>query len=447
MRPLFIATVALLLTAGPARAAAAPLHSDVNGDGLADVALLDDIESIDAAGATVLFGTRDRSAPAVREEPGDRGFRIVAGGSDSMGGAKVIGDVNGDGLADVLAVAGDHGLYVVFGKRDTATVVLSEHANGSALAMSPSPTFVAGAGDVNGDGLADLIHILYGRRNFARVRFGSREKPFSTGFSIRSSGRVKRIVNPQLASAGDTNGDGLDDVAIAAPDPNGRRNGFDLEEMVFVVWGRKGTSPVTLTQGRRSSSARVVAGGRPAGRALVPNRCWCQLYEFGSAGDLNGDGRDELAVMWQSGRNGRLDLLYGSRKTRAAFLPGRAGASLTDADWAIPFVAWGDRDGDGRDDLMLPARKGNGLRLLSGRQARRDRAATALGAPVVRGAFSVAQPTGDMDGDGQGDLVVGWWNDDFTASHYAIVYGANPQPAVSAMRAGPGVTALPPKSG
>src|SRR5687768_973514 len=106
MRPLLIAAALALFTAWPARAAAPPIHTDVNGDGLADVALLDDVDSIDAAGATVLFGSRDRGAPAAREEPGDRGFRIVGGPSDTMGGAEVIGDVNGDGLADVLAVVG-----------------------------------------------------------------------------------------------------------------------------------------------------------------------------------------------------------------------------------------------------------------------------------------------------------------------------------------------------
>ena len=462
MRPLLIALALVLLASGPARAAVAPPSSDVNGDGLADVALLDDIDSIDAAGATVLFGVSDRSAPALREEPGPRGFRIVAGGSDTMGGAEVIGDVNGDGLADVLAVIGDYSLYVVFGKRDTATVVLSEYRSpddsfksptpgfrdGTAgVALNAAPTFASGAGDVNGDGLADLIHITQGRRTFAKVRFGAREKPLSRGFTIRAGGRVKRIVNPQLAATGDTDGDGLGDVAVVVPDPNGRRDGFDLEEMVFVVWGKKGTRPVALTQKRRSSSARVLAGGRAAGRALVPRRCWCQPFDVGRAGDLDGDGRDELAVSWEDGRRSRTDVLYGSRKTRAAFLPGRAGATITGTDWAIPFAAWGDRNGDGRDDLMLPARKGNGLRLLSGRRAQGTRAAAALGAPRVRGSFSLARPTGDMDGDGQDDLLVGWWNDGFTASHYAIVYGANPQPPVDATKPGPGVTALPPREG
>ena len=439
---LLIAVICLLAAAGPARAAAQPPHTDVNGDGLADVALLDDIDSIDAAGATVLFGARDRGAPATRVEPGERGFRIVGRRSDRMGHAEVIGDVNGDGLADVLAAVGDYELHVLFGKRDTATAVLGESAGVELTDVSP--TYAAGAGDVNGDGLADLIHITQGRRTFAKVRFGDRENPLARGFTIRPGGRVKRIVHPQLAAAGDVNGDGLGDVAVAAPDPNGRQEGFDLEEIIFVVWGRKGTSRVTLTQGRRSSSARVLAAGRPAGRALVPNRCWCQPFEVGAAGDLDGDGRDELAVTWQDGAGGRIDVLHGSRRTRTAFFPGRAGTTVTRADWAYPFVAWGDRDGDGRDDLALPARKGDGLRLLSGRRARATVDATRLGF-VVRGDIDVSRPVGDMDGDGQTDLMVGWMNDSFTASHYAIVWGANPQPAVHAHRTGPGVTQLPPK--
>ncbi len=89
---------------------------------------------------------------------------------ESVSGA---GDVNGDGLADVIVGApfADPGgnssageSYVVFGKADTAPVNLSDVAGGTGGfvingidAFDYSGVSVSGVGDVNGDGLADFI--------------------------------------------------------------------------------------------------------------------------------------------------------------------------------------------------------------------------------------------------------------------------------------------------
>jgi hypothetical protein len=98
---------------------------------------------------------------------GSGGFSIARGvfGDSTVSGA---GDVNGDGLADLI-IEGSGGAYVVFGKANRTEVNLAEVAaghGGFAITGSyggfyayggTSNHIISGAGDINGDGLADLI--------------------------------------------------------------------------------------------------------------------------------------------------------------------------------------------------------------------------------------------------------------------------------------------------
>jgi hypothetical protein len=165
---------------------------DVNSDGRPDLAIgLPDVSAqqrVNSGGVTVVYGqTRDQTLNlATVGAAGNRqGFRIYGGVTDGRAGTSVAaaGDVNGDGLDDVLlgvprlSDAGRPragGAYVVFGSRTPRTVDLQkigkpsnaqgfeiEGAQGTSCLGVPcgdeAGTAVAGIGDVNGDGRPDLL--------------------------------------------------------------------------------------------------------------------------------------------------------------------------------------------------------------------------------------------------------------------------------------------------
>ena len=130
---------------------------DVNGDGLDDFAA-----QISTGGGYVTFSRREGGTI----DAATGGFTVDGGGY--WGAIAGLGDVNGDGLADI-AIRTDDGAVVVFGKRDHAPVDIANIGNGGfTISGAWSGSYhhgypvrhndeLSAPGDLNGDGVPDLV--------------------------------------------------------------------------------------------------------------------------------------------------------------------------------------------------------------------------------------------------------------------------------------------------
>ena len=281
---------------------------DVNADGLQDLVLgaaRADAAGSDSGAAYVVFGTTS-AATVDLASPGNSGYRVVGAAAGDRAGISVagVGDLNGDRRADVLVGAdgAEHSgrrfsgsAYVVFGRATTEPVALGVLGGLGFRVDGPESalvgTSVAGAGDVNGDRVPDLVvggpgadlfsgvaFVVFGRTSAATVDLTA-----LAGAGIRIDGAVAGDrAGGAVAGAGDVNGDGRADVVVAADgaDPRQRRDAG----AVYVVFGTTSTAAIDLAAlGPQGFAIDGAAAGDNAGAALA----------VGSAG---GDGRLEVVA-------------------------------------------------------------------------------------------------------------------------------------------------------
>ena len=354
---------------------------DVNGDGLAD--LLVGAPGNDAGGSSagrsyVVFGKANTSAVSLSAvAAGTGGFAITGEAASNYSGIAVsaAGDVNGDGLADLLVGAPVNGAgrsYVVFGKANTSAVSLSAVAAGTGgfamtgeAADDGSGTSVSAAGDVNGDGLADLLvgaygndaggdyagrsYVVFGKANTSAVSL-SAVAAGTGGFAITGEAIVD-LSGSIVSAAGDVNGDGLADLLVGA------RGNNAYTGRSYVVFGKANTSAVSLS---------AVADGT-GGFAITGEAADESGSSVSAAGDVNGDGLADLLVgaPYNAGgsRAGRSYVVYGTTNTSAVNLSavamGTGGFAITgEVTWdasGYSVSAAGDVNGDGLADLLVGA--------------------------------------------------------------------------------------------
>ncbi len=324
---------------------------DVNGDGLADLLVghEDELVSVgsdmnDGAAYLVLapIGGKLDLENAYCKVQGDRSCSGI-GEALSM-----VGDVNGDGLGDML-LGSKNGGGLVFLEPPAGLV------DGSKAQLTISggvETRGGGPGDVNGDGIGDLLLGTAVDENtgpaylvLGPVSAGSMElQDADARFAPASLQDYGPWIRPDVAVAGDTDADGYDDLLVAAPSAS---FGGQLAGAAYLVMG-----PVTGQRSLADASAMLIgeADGDFAGDAVA------------AAGDVQGDGFDDIligatgessnaqnagaAYLVLGPVSGAFELSCAHAKLQGDFEDARSGYALAGGQ---------DVNGDGSPDLLIGA--------------------------------------------------------------------------------------------
>lgn len=419
---------------------------DVDGDGYADVLLgasgyTDD--PVGQAGEGWVFLYRGISAGLEAAAS----WSAQSNQASAAFGASVAtaGDANGDGYADIAVgapfwdvSATDEGAAFVWLGGAGGFGAAGTPINVDALLPGSMPAgrfgaAVATAGDATGDGLSDLLvgapldWIADIREGLAYLFRGSGDGLAASPAWVVESNRTDAYFGEYISAVGDLNGDGFGDVAVGAPHWD---NGETNEGNVSIFFGSATGLSSTPAWTAESNQTSALFGDSVA------------------AGDLNGDGFDDLVVgasSWEDNSaiyidEGKVFVWYGS--TAGLGAPGTPG----NADWTArgsqsnAYFGWpvvtGDFNGDGFSDIGVGANGYKNGSTTEGGAFVYHGSPTGPGATAVWSArggqlnarYGIGLASGDVNGDGYSDLSVGAskWDNGQTDEGKVSLYPGGP---------------------
>ena len=422
--------------------------SDLNGDGISDLVfgahLNDDLGRLSSGAVYVIFGSPTLSTGTKDlAVPGNYDLKFVGAADGDTIWNTAVGDINGDGQLDLLMTGGiesnnnrpsSGSVYAVFGPLVSAGTVdlalpASYQVRFDGAANGDRLGYDVAVGDLNADGIPDVAMASYetdfnGLTNAGSVyvKFGP-VPPGSielTGtpqtYDLRFDGAFGNGT-PSTVAIGDVNGDTIPDLAM----------GFSGGNRVYVKFGGPfiGSSAQDLAD-PSSHDIQYTGSGSLGGSLAI--------------GDVNGDSQGDMLIgaPFAGGSQGSVYVVFGGAPIATGVqnlnLAGNFdirydGAAGGDQLSRSGSLAAGDGDGDGAGDLIMGAS-------LADPNGRVDSGSVYVkygGAAVPTGVISLSDPanfdlrfdgasagdnlgrgvgTGDVDGDGTSDLILGApWTD------------------------------------
>ena len=374
---------------------------------------------VDALHPTV--SAAPRSTPGVEIE-GESSRVWTSVGEDHAGASFAssvasAGDVNGDGFDDVIVGAYDYEpggsspgpgkAYVYLGDASGLSSTPVWTSSGDNQARAQFGSAVASAGDVNNDGFSDIIVGVEGFTTGGSLEgkvylfLGGPTGP-STNPDWTSSGdnQTDARFGRSVASAGDVDDDGFDDVIVGATGFSTTNSGAG--KAYVYPGGASGLSSTPIWESVGDDVADAAFGGSVA-----------------SAGVVNGDGFADIIVgaSGPSGSSGKAFVYHGSPSGPSTPLP--SWTSVGDNESGVRFgstvASAGDVNDDGYSDVIVAAPWGTGASAGTGKiflylggpgGLAANEIWTASGDDLFLSRFGdAAASAGDLNADGYSDIV------------------------------------------
>ncbi|SEF59992.1 integrin alpha [Nitrosomonas ureae] len=377
---------------------------------------------------------------------GSNGFRLdgVAAGDLSGFSVSSAGDMNGDGFDDLIIGApgadptafNDGSSYVVFGKASgfSNQINLSSLDGNNGFRLdgiagvynhTRSGYSVSSAGDIDGDGFDDLIigspsaarryassyaFIVLGKESGFGATMALSDLNGEDGFRIK--GFERSNLGESVSGGGDINGDGIDDLFVGAPGVIDLTRGYVLGGGYVVYGSAAGFSPNLSYRDISGDTGFVIVGEKLNQESDI----LLTGYSVSVAGDINGDGYDDLVINAAASgfestlRQGDSFVVFGkasqSDTVELSGLDGQNGFRLTGGVVRVVNSA-GDVNGDGLEDFTA------GSYVVFGQTAPFDPTLDVSKLDGSNGFHLQGTPdrgpidkAGDVNGDGFGDLIV-----------------------------------------